>query len=54
MGLDQPDPLTVDSLRLMRAFVKITNAADRRRVIELAAALAHRASDPASPPIAPR
>jgi hypothetical protein len=47
---DQPDPLIVDGLLLMRAFFKIADAADRRKVIELAAALARAAS----PPIAPR
>ena len=40
----------VDGLALMRAFFKIADADDRRKVIDLAAALA-RAS---SPPIAPR
>jgi hypothetical protein len=50
---DQCDPLTVDSLRLLRAFVKIADAAERRKVIEFVAALA-RAADAASPPIAPR
>jgi hypothetical protein len=45
----------VGGLALMRAFFKITNADDRRRIIELAAALA-RAAGGASPPppIAPR
>jgi len=41
----------VDGLALMRAFFKITNADDRRKVIELAAALARASS---SPPIALR
>jgi hypothetical protein len=50
MGIDQEDPQVVDGLVLMRAFLKIANAEDRRKVIELAAALA-RAS---SPPLAPR
>jgi hypothetical protein len=40
----------VDGLALMRAFFKIADAEDRRKVIELAAALARSAS----PPIAPR
>jgi hypothetical protein len=40
----------VDGLALMRAFFKIADVDDRRKVIDLAAALA-RAS---SPPIAPR
>jgi hypothetical protein len=44
------DPQIVDGLRLMRAFLKIADPADRRKVIELAAALARSAS----PPIAPR
>jgi hypothetical protein len=48
---DQPDPLTLECLKLMRAFFKIADAADRRKVIELAAALARASS---SPPIAPR
>ena len=48
---DQPDPLTLECLKLMQAFFKIADAADRRKVIELAAAL-ERASS--SPPIAPR
>jgi hypothetical protein len=43
------EPQIFDSLLLMRAFFKIGNPADRRKVIELAAALAR----PASPPIAP-
>jgi N-acetylglutamate synthase-like GNAT family acetyltransferase len=43
------DPHVIDGLTLMRAFVKIADAADRRKVIELAAALARSAS----PPIAP-
>ena len=37
------DPVIVDGLNLMRAFVKIADAADRK-VIELAAALARSAS----------
>jgi len=59
MGVpDQPgrkpmDPHVIDGLKLLRAFVKIADVADRRKVIELAAALA-RASDGAWPPIAPR
>jgi hypothetical protein len=48
---DQPDPLTLDSLRLLRAFFKISNAADRQRVIRLAETLARAAP---SPSIAPR
>jgi hypothetical protein len=49
MGLeDQPDPRVVDGLNLMRAFLKIADAADRRRVIELAVALAP-AAELASP-----
>jgi hypothetical protein len=48
---DQPDPLIVDGVMLMRAFFKIADAADRRKVIDLAAALARAAQ---SPPIAPR
>jgi hypothetical protein len=41
------EPQIIDSLVLMRAFLKIADAADRRKVIELAAALAR----PTSPPI---
>jgi hypothetical protein len=43
------EPQIIDTLVLMRAFLKIADAADRRKVIELAAALARNAS----PPIAP-
>jgi hypothetical protein len=43
---DQPDPLIVDGVKLMQAFFKIADAADRRKVIELAAALARSASSP--------
>jgi hypothetical protein len=50
---DQPDPQVVDGLLLMRAFFKITDADDRRKIIQLAAALA-RKTDATSPPIAPR
>jgi hypothetical protein len=39
----------VDGLALMRAFFKIADAEDRRKVIALA-----RKTDQASPPIAPR
>ena len=52
-GLNPADPHVIDGLKLLRAFVKIADVADRRKVIELAAALA-RASDGVSPPIAPR
>jgi hypothetical protein len=48
--LDQAGPHIVDGLVLMRAIVKIANAADRRKVIELAAALARSASPPISAP----
>jgi hypothetical protein len=44
------EPKIIDSLVLMRAFLKIADAADRRKVIELAAALARNTS----PPVAPR
>ena len=44
------EPNVVDGLALMRAFFKITNADDRRKVIELAVSLARAGS----PPIAPR
>jgi hypothetical protein len=50
MGIDQEDPQVVDGLVLMRAFLKTADAEDRRKIIELATALA-RAS---SPPLAPR
>jgi hypothetical protein len=46
----EADQHVIDGLALMQAFLKITDAEDRRKVIELAAALA-RAS---SPPLAPR
>jgi len=42
----------VDGLKLMRAFFKIADAADRQKVIALAAALARKPD--AAPPIAPR
>jgi hypothetical protein len=45
------DQIIIDGLLLMRAFFKIADADDRRKVIELAAALARASS---SPPIAPR
>jgi uncharacterized membrane protein len=44
-------PLGLDALALMRAFLKIAAAADRRKVIQLAASLAH---DAGAPPLAPR
>jgi len=50
-GRSPVDPIIIDGLKLMRAFVRIADAADRRRVIELAASLARAG---ASPPIAPR
>jgi hypothetical protein len=51
MGVqDQAGPQIIDGLELMRAFFKIEDPTDRRKVIELAAALARAAS----PPIAPR
>ncbi len=50
MGIAETDPHVIDGLVLMRAFLKIMDAADRRKVIQLAVALA-RAS---SPPLAPR
>ncbi len=50
-GRNPVDPLIVDGVKLMQAFFKIADVADRRKVIELAAAL-ERASS--SPPIAPR
>ena len=50
MGIVQEEPHVIDGLALMQAFLKITDAEDRRKVIELATALA-RAS---SPPLAPR
>jgi len=51
MGIfDETDPHVIDGLALMQAFLKITDAEDRRKVIELAVALAHASS----PPLAPR
>ncbi len=50
MGVDEMDPHVIDGLLLMRAFLKIMDPADRRKVIELAAALAFASS----PPLAPR
>jgi hypothetical protein len=50
---DHADPLIMDGLALLRAFHLITEAADRRKVIEFGAALA-RGADAASPPIVPR
>ena len=49
MGIVQEEPHVIDGLALMQAFLKIADAEDRRKVIELATALA-RAS---SPPLAP-
>jgi hypothetical protein len=46
--LDQADPDIVDGLMLMRALLKITDAADRRKVVQLAAVLA-RSSSPMAP-----
>jgi hypothetical protein len=43
-------PLGLDALALMRAFLKIADAADRQTVIALAASLARGGA----PPIAPR
>jgi hypothetical protein len=54
MGVqDHVEPVVVDGLTLIRAFVKIADAADRHEVIELADALA-READAVSPPVAPR
>jgi hypothetical protein len=50
MGVQETDPHVIEGLMLMRDFLKITVAADRRKILELAARLA-RAS---SPPLAPR
>jgi hypothetical protein len=50
MAVEETDPHVIDGLVLMRDFFKIADPEDRRKVIELAAALA-RAS---SPPLAPR
>ncbi len=46
------DPQIVDGVALMRAFLKLADAADRRKVIELAVALGRGSGT--SPPIAPR
>jgi hypothetical protein len=54
---DEVDPRAIDGLALMRAFLQISDPTDRRKVIELAAALA--APDrgaplgSGSPPISP-
>lgn len=56
MGIDDSDPIIVDGFRLLRAFMKITDAADRDKLIELAAELAHARPAPrgnAPPPTAP-
>jgi hypothetical protein len=50
LSIDQEEPHVIDGLELMQAFLKIAAPEDRRKVIELATALA-RAS---SPPLAPR
>ena len=50
MGIDQEEPCVIDGLALMQAFLKIADAEDRRKVIELATALA----SASSPPLAPR
>jgi hypothetical protein len=42
------EPLIVDGLTLLRAFLKIADPANRRRVIELAAALARTENKPSS------
>ena len=47
---NEADPLVIDGLKLLRAFVKIADATDRHRVIAFAAELARGTS----PPIAPR
>ncbi len=50
------EPVIIDGLALMRAFSKITEADDRRKVIALAASLARPGPNGAgapSPPIAP-
>jgi len=44
-------PLGLDALALMRAFLTIADPADRQKVIQLAASLAH---DADAPPVAPR
>jgi hypothetical protein len=48
-AIDQADPQVIDSVVLMRAFLKIADPADRRKVIELAAALARAASPSTAP-----
>jgi hypothetical protein len=40
MGIDASDLIIVDGLRLLRAFVKIADAADRDKLIKLATELA--------------
>ena len=49
MGVQETDPHVIEGLMLMRDFLKITVAADRRKILELAARLA-RASSPALAP----
>ena len=46
MGIVQEEPHVIDGLALMQAFLKITDAEDRRKVIELATALARASSPP--------
>ena len=40
MGIEETDPHVIEGLVLMHAFLKIADATDRRKVIELAARLA--------------
>jgi hypothetical protein len=49
MGIEETDPHVIEGLVLMHAFLKIADATDRRKVIELAARLARASSPPLSP-----
>jgi hypothetical protein len=49
MGIDQEEPHVIDGLELMQAFLKIADAEDRRKVIELATSLARASSSPLAP-----
>lgn len=40
MSIDEAEPHLIDGLALMRAFMEITEPADRRKVIELAVTFA--------------
>ncbi len=50
MDIQDENPRLIDGLALLRAFLQIVEPDDRRKVVELATALAARQP---SPPIAP-